>query len=188
MGGEPLVKRFTRRDESDRNIRWLDLANMPTPERFAFDAYAAGHGTESEIQRMQIQLELLAFSPGGLGKYRYALKSILEQPRYSFETRKAEYAWYSYARRVFNAAVEAGNPEACAIVMLCSLAEFAKQCEKRRARIERAQARSPELRKAAAQKAVITRRRNSEMRVKFAETDKAIEDVFAAAEAMANAE
>lgn len=166
----------------------MDLANMPPPERFAFDAYAAVCFTETEIQKTQLQLEAIAFEPNGLGKYRYAIKCILAEKRYSFRSRKSEYAWHGYAHRVFLAAVEAGNSEACAIVGLCALAELHKRCEKRRARIARAQARPPELRKAAAQKAQITRKRNKELRDTFAETDDVLRDVFATAEAMANAE
>lgn len=82
----PRVKRFSWRDESDRNIRAMDLTVMPGPERFPFDAHTAAQMTESEILKAQLQLETMAF--GNLGRFRYALKQMIELERYTVITRK----------------------------------------------------------------------------------------------------
>lgn len=185
-----LVKRFSLRDQSDKNIRWLDLANMPPPERFAFDAYAAAQKTGVEITRAQLQLEEAAFA--NLGRYRYALKEIVELRRYAHKTNRGESDWRSYARRVFDAAVAAGNPEACAIAALSGCAKWVEVIEKKRRRSEAAQKRAPEIRKQAAKKAAIMRARNKierpAARAAIRSADQAFADVFSTADKLTSAE
>lgn len=172
---------------SDERLRRMDLASMPVPEQCMFDAYTASEADAHEALRDQDKLEMLyAAEPG---KLRYAIHSMLRMTSYSFKRKNTYILWQGYARRVFDAAVEAGNPEACAIVSLCVLAEFVKQCEKRQKRMDaarkRAEAMPPERRKQAAQKAVETRKRNRierpAARAAIAATDTAMDEVFSLA-------
>lgn len=174
------------REQSEKNIHAMDLTCFPPPERFPFDAYAAGQILESEAFKLQGQLETMAFVHPG--RYRYALQQMIKQPRYLYRNYGTELLWTSYARRVFDAAIEQNNGEACAIVMLTSLARFAERVEKRRRRSEQILRRTPEARSASAKKAAITRKTNmverKEAKTVLAGADSAMGAVFASIDAL----
>jgi hypothetical protein len=184
--GRQLEQARKQREMSDARIRRMDLANMPAPEQCLFEAYVASDKDAHGALRDQDRLEVLYEREPG--KFRYAINLMLMVGRYGYKRQNTYIMWRQYARRVFDAAVDAGNPETCVIVAFEALAEFAVQCEKRRKRMERAQARTPELRKLSAQKAANTRKHNKEVRSKFVDTDEAMKAVFATAAALADAE
>jgi hypothetical protein len=172
----------------------MNLTNI-APEQSLFDPYVAAKREKLiEVLRDQDRLEMSHMAEPG--KLIYAVGRMLSIGRWPYTKETAKEMWEAYAQRVFNAAVEAGNAEACAVALLCAMAKFAVQCERQRARvaarIEREQKRSPEARSDAAKKAVVTRNRNKAERTMVRDAitgaDAAIEAVFQVANTLANAE
>ena len=190
----PKAHAIAQLNASQARLRRMDLTVM-TPAQTLFDPYvAAGRESLTEVVRDQDRLEMMHMAEPG--KLMYAVGRMLSIGRWPYKTEAASSMWHEYARRVFDAAVAAKNPEACAMVALRALAEFAVRNERQRARAatrnERALKRSPEARSESAKKAAVTRARNNVERVMVREAitgaDAALDAVFQAAEMLANTE
>lgn len=174
----PTAQARAQLEASQARLRRMDLAVME-PEETVFDPYLmARRQTPIEAVRDQDRLEMMYMAEPG--KLRYVVARMLSIGRSPY-TKEATFSlWLAYARRLFDAAVMAGNPEAGAIVALCAMADFAAQCELKRARIN------------GMKKAAITRARNkaerTTVRDAITDTDAAIEAVFQTADTLANAE
>lgn len=171
----------------------MNLANMPPPEPFAFDAEKAVGCPNAAVHRMRQQLEdLCKLHPGRL---RYAIGCILAQPDWMFSSVHVQAFWAGFAYDIFNGAIAAGHPDACAIAGIKELARWHAATEKRRKKAERleknlATFRSPEraeARRAAARKASATRTRKKTELTRANTALSEADDVFASVVAMTQA-
>lgn len=173
-------------EASEARLRKMNLADMALAQ-VAFDPYVAAKRTHLQALYDQDRLEMLYMAEPG--KLRYVIGLMLGTSQLAYTRDNTMILWHGYACRVFKAAVEAGNPEACAIVSLWTLAEFAKKSEKRRRRADvarkRAEAMPPDRRKETARKAAETRKRNQierpAARAAIAAADTAMDEVFSVA-------
>jgi hypothetical protein len=186
----PKAHAIAQLNASQARLRRMDLTVM-APEQTMFDPYmAAGRESPIEVVRDQDRLEMMHMAEPG--KLMYAVGRMLSIGRWPYKTEAASSMWHAYARRVFDAAVEAANPEACAVVALSALAEFAVRNERQRARAaasnKRALKRSPEARSESAKKAAVTRKKNMVERktahAALSGTDSAMDAVLASVDAL----
>jgi hypothetical protein len=190
----PKAQARAQLEASQSRLRRMNLTVI-APEQSLFDPYAAAKREKLiDVLRDQDRLEMMHMSEPG--KLVYAVGRMLSIGRWPYTKEAAKEMWEAYARRVFDAAVEAGNPEACGVALLRVMAEFAVRSERQRARaaarMERAQKLTPEARSESAKKAAVTRSKNKVERTMVRDAitgaDAAIEAVFQTADTLANAE